>query len=79
MLVVLILPESCAEILLQNKAAKLRKQSGDARLISKRDAKPLSAHVLVNTYFARPFLMLLQEPIVSFLAGAVLFLPLMVN
>ncbi|KAI9689373.1 MAG: hypothetical protein M1822_010024 [Bathelium mastoideum] len=59
----LAIPESCAEILLQRKAAKLRKQSGDARFISQRDAQPVTAHVLLTKYLARPSLMLVKEPI----------------
>ena len=73
----LTIPESCAEILLQRKAAKLRKSSGDVRLISKRDAQPITAHVLVTRYFARPSLMLVQEPIVSLRIWAASYLPLM--
>ncbi len=59
------IPESCAEILLQRKAAILRSETGNWALHSKRDEIPVDWNTLKNVYFTRPAKMFLQEPIVS--------------
>ena len=61
----LAIPESCAEIILHRKAAKLRAETGNQALYSKRDQKPVDWDALRKVYFTRPAKMLFQEPIVS--------------
>jgi MFS transporter, DHA1 family, multidrug resistance protein len=59
------IPESCSEILLQRKAAKLRLETQNWALHAKRDEKLVGLGALLDTYMKRPAGMILREPIVS--------------
>ena len=61
----LAIRESCADILLQRKAAKLRKELNDDSVRSKRDENPVDGHALVTKYLTRPMGMFVRDPIVS--------------
>jgi MFS family permease len=59
-------PETFAPVLMQRKAAKLRHQTKDWAIHSTIDETPIRPRDLVEKYFSKPFIMLFQEPIVSF-------------
>jgi MFS transporter, DHA1 family, multidrug resistance protein len=59
------IPESSSEILLQRKAARLRLETQNWALHSKRDEKLVGWGALLDTYMTRPFKMIFREPIVS--------------
>lgn len=57
--------ESFAPILLQRRAARLRQETRNWALHSKRDEDPITYGYLVRKYGLKPFKMLVQEPILA--------------
>jgi hypothetical protein len=57
-----ILEETYAPTLLQNKAARLRKETGDERWWSRYDRKE-SLYLILKLNLSRPFVMAVTEPI----------------
>lgn len=62
-LVVLLVPETYAPVLLQRRAKRLRYQTRIWSIHSKMDEQEINIHSLVVKFLIRPFIMLLQEPI----------------
>lgn len=62
---ILTIPESSEDILLQRKARRLRQDSGNSAIKSKRDEQPVTFKNITNRYMVKPIRMLLTEPIVS--------------
>lgn len=60
---VLITPESLGPVILQRKAMKLRRTSGNWALHSKRDEEPVAISAMMQKYGLKPMKMLMQEPI----------------
>jgi multidrug resistance protein len=59
------IPETSSEILLQKKAARLRTETQNWALHSKRDEKLVGLRELLGTYMKEPIKMIVREPIVS--------------
>jgi MFS transporter, DHA1 family, multidrug resistance protein len=57
------IPESCADVLLQRKAAKLRKMTCNDQLHAKRDSSPITFRILMNKYMTKAIQLLILEPI----------------
>ncbi|KAH6611830.1 major facilitator superfamily domain-containing protein [Boeremia exigua] len=68
-----VIPETSAARILQLRAAKLRKETGDA-YHSKADEQKLTMHTVVNVYLLRPFIMIIQEPILALVTAYMSFL-----
>lgn len=68
------IPETSAAKILQNKAHRLRHTTNNWSLHSKMDEQPLDAHRLITVYFARPFVMISQEPILAFMTAYMSFI-----
>ncbi|KAH8706122.1 citrinin biosynthesis transporter CtnC [Phaeosphaeriaceae sp. PMI808] len=68
------IPETSAARILQLRAAKLRKQTGDNHYYSKADENRLTVKTVVYVYLRRPFIMLAQEPILALLTAYMSFL-----
>jgi multidrug resistance protein len=62
------IPETSSEILLQQKAARLRVETQNWALHSKRDEKVVGLGALLHTYMKEPVKMIFREPIVSLCA-----------
>jgi DHA1 family multidrug resistance protein-like MFS transporter len=58
-----VVPESSHSKILQDRAKKIRFQTKNWAVRSKRDEMQIDLHSLINTYALRPFIMLFQEPI----------------
>lgn len=69
-----VIPETSAQAILTTKAKRLRFQTKKWALHSKMEENPLNAHRLVTVYLVRPFVMLVQEPILSLLTAYMSFL-----
>jgi MFS family permease len=63
------LQETYAPVLLQRKAAKLRKESGNESYYTEYDDGDRRLIVLLSTALVRPFRLLLTQPIIQVLAG----------
>jgi DHA1 family multidrug resistance protein-like MFS transporter len=70
----LVIPETSAARILQLRAAKLRKDTGDASYHAKADENKLTLKTVVNVYLLRPFLMIIQEPILALVTAYMSFL-----
>lgn len=57
------LRETYAPILLARRAKAMRVKTGDERYYAKSERKDISFQQIISTFLTRPFLMLLQEPI----------------
>ena len=62
-----VTPETCEPVLLAWKAKRLRHETKDWSLHAKSEEQMLDMHVLVSKYLTKPLVMIVQEPIVSFL------------
>ncbi|GAA5896292.1 MFS transporter [Sporobolomyces salmoneus] len=58
-----VLDETRASVLLSRKAARLRKETGDERYVSKEDYERGSIREMMKTSLSRPIKMLLTEPV----------------
>jgi DHA1 family multidrug resistance protein-like MFS transporter len=70
----IVIPETSAARILQLRAAKLRKDTGNIHYHSKADANKLTLNTIINVYLLRPFTMLVQEPILTLLTAYMSFL-----
>ncbi|KAF2877303.1 major facilitator superfamily domain-containing protein [Massariosphaeria phaeospora] len=68
------IPETSPARILQFRAAKLRKETGNPEFVSKADANKLTLDTVVSVYLVRPFKMFLQEPILALLTAYMSFL-----
>ncbi|KAF2144207.1 uncharacterized protein K452DRAFT_223480 [Aplosporella prunicola CBS 121167] len=59
----LFIPETFAPVLLQRRARKLRFETGNWALHSKKDETPVDMRSIVRKYLLRPFIMIFLEPI----------------
>ncbi|RAR09418.1 citrinin biosynthesis transporter CtnC [Stemphylium lycopersici] len=69
-----IIPETSAAQILQLRAARLRKESGDGQYHAAADKNKLTVDRVVNVYLLRPFIMFLQEPILALVTAYMSFL-----
>ncbi|KAL1645923.1 hypothetical protein SLS61_008034 [Didymella pomorum] len=69
-----VIPETSAARILQMRAAKLRKDTGDNSYHSKADQQKLTLNTVVNVYLLRPFIMIAQEPILALVTAYMSFL-----
>ncbi|PVI05498.1 MFS general substrate transporter [Periconia macrospinosa] len=70
----LIIPETSAATILQTRAAKLRKDTGDENYHSKADDEKLTFDRVLHVYLIRPFKMVIQEPILALMTAYMSFL-----
>jgi DHA1 family multidrug resistance protein-like MFS transporter len=70
----LIIPETSAARILQTRAAKLRKETGDESIRAKADAQKLTFNTIRTVYLVRPFKMIIQEPILALITAYMSFL-----
>lgn len=68
------IPETSAQAILRTKAKRLRYQTKKWALHSKMEETPLDARRLITVYLVRPFVMLMQEPILSLMTAYMSFL-----
>lgn len=66
-------PETWAPIILQKKASRLRYETKDWSIHSRRDENPVDAKALLKNYGLKPWQMLIQEPILAAITGYVCF------
>ncbi|KAF9694261.1 hypothetical protein EKO04_008025 [Ascochyta lentis] len=69
-----IIPETSAARILQVRAAKLRKDTGNPDYHSKADEQKLTLNTVVHVYLLRPFIMIIQEPILALVTAYMSFL-----
>jgi DHA1 family multidrug resistance protein-like MFS transporter len=69
-----VIDETSGSRILQLRAAKLRKESGNTAYYSKADEAKLKASNVVNVYLLRPFIMFVQEPILALITAYMSFL-----
>jgi DHA1 family multidrug resistance protein-like MFS transporter len=62
----IVVPETFAPVLLQQKAERLRHETKNWALHAPLDEHPINIKTLTQKYFFKPLVMLVQEPIVSF-------------
>ncbi|KAH7071019.1 citrinin biosynthesis transporter CtnC [Paraphoma chrysanthemicola] len=69
-----VIPETSAARILQLRAARLRKETGNTRYYSKADENKLTMQNVVHVYLLRPFVMFVQEPILALVTAYMSFL-----
>ncbi|KAL5372726.1 hypothetical protein DPSP01_013288 [Paraphaeosphaeria sporulosa] len=67
-------PETSAPRILQYRAAALRNESGNSEYHAKADAEKLTLDRVMTVYLIRPFVMLIQEPILALVTAYMSFL-----
>jgi DHA1 family multidrug resistance protein-like MFS transporter len=70
----LVVPETSAARILQLRAAKLRKEMENTQYHSKADQNKLTMNTVVNVFLFRPFIMVVQEPILALITAYMSFL-----
>lgn len=70
----LIIPETSAAHILQARATDLRHSTGNWALHSKADENRISMNTIVNVYLKRPWIMIIQEPILALMTAYMSFL-----
>lgn len=69
-----IIPETSAARILQLRAAKIRKETGNTQYHSKADEHKLTMNTVIHVYLLRPFIMFVQEPILALVTAYMSFL-----
>lgn len=69
-----VVPETSGARILQLRAARLRRETGNSAYHSAADAKKLTWSTVVNVYLLRPFVMFAQEPILALVTAYMSFL-----
>ncbi|PSN69427.1 citrinin biosynthesis transporter CtnC [Corynespora cassiicola Philippines] len=69
-----VIPETSAARILQVRAARLRRESGNPEFHSKADANKFSLETVLSVYLIRPFKMVVQEPILALMTAYMSFL-----
>jgi len=69
-----VVPETSAARILQLRAAKLRKDTGNTQYHSSADQNKLTINTVVNVYLFRPFIMIVEEPILTAVTSYMSFL-----
>jgi DHA1 family multidrug resistance protein-like MFS transporter len=69
-----VIPETSAARILQLRAAKMRKDTGNSQYYSKADENKLTMQNVVHVYLLRPFIMFVQEPILALVTAYMSFL-----
>lgn len=70
----LVIPETSAARILQLRAAKLRKDTGNNEYHAAADENKLTLDKVLNVYLLRPFIMFFQEPILALVTAYMSFL-----
>lgn len=68
------IPETSAPRILQHRARKLRFETGNWALHAKADENPITRKTIVSVYLVRPFIMLVQEPILALITAYMSFI-----
>lgn len=68
------IPETSAPRILQHRARKLRFETGNWALHAKADENPITRRTIVSVYLIRPFVMLIQEPILALVTAYMSFI-----
>lgn len=62
-ILVCLIPETYAPSILKSKAARLRKESGNPKIMTEQEASPLPFLAIVNMHLLRPIKFIVQEPL----------------
>lgn len=65
------IPETYAPVILKKKAKRLRKETGNPKIMTEQEASPMSLSELVNTCLYRPLKFIIQEPVLVLVCGFV--------
>jgi MFS transporter, DHA1 family, multidrug resistance protein len=71
---VILIPETSAAKILQTRAKNLRYETKNWALHSKADETRIDAKSLLTVYLLRPFVMVVQEPILALVTGYMSFI-----
>lgn len=66
-----LIPETYAPVILKRRAQKLRKETGNMKIMTEQEASPMTFSELVNTCLYRPLKFCVQEPVLVLLCGYV--------
>ncbi|KIW20841.1 hypothetical protein PV08_01419 [Exophiala spinifera] len=70
----LVIPETSAARILQNRAKRLRRETNNPAFHAQADKSPISAKTLIFVYLVRPFTMVVQEPILALVTAYMSFI-----
>lgn len=65
------IPETYAPVILKKRAKKLRKETGNMKIMTEQEATPMNFKELVNTCLYRPLKFIVQEPVLDLICGFV--------
>ena len=64
-----VIPETSPQRILQYRAKRLRFETGNWALHAKADENPITLHTIVHIYLKRPWVMIVQEPVLAFMTA----------
>jgi MFS family permease len=70
-IIVAFIPETYAPVILKRRAAKLRKETGNSKIMTEQELSPLSFSELVNECLIRPLKFIVTEPVLDLICGFV--------
>lgn len=73
-IIISFIPETYAPTILRNRAAKLRKQTGNPKIMTEQEATPMAFKEIVNTHLLRPIKFIVQEPALVIVCGYVMLI-----
>lgn len=73
-IIISLIPETYAPTILRRRAAKLRKETGNPKIMTEQEATPMPLKEIVNTHLARPIKFIFQEPALVIVCGYVMLI-----
>lgn len=70
-IIVALIPETYAPVILKKRAKRLRKETGNPKIMTEQEATPLSVKELINDCLVRPLKFVVTEPILVLVCGFV--------
>ena len=66
---IFFVPETYAPVILKNKAKRLRKETGNNKIMTEQEATPMSVSQIINDVFYRPLKFVVQEPVLDLICA----------
>lgn len=70
-IIVAFIPETYAPVILKRRAQKLRKETGNPKIMTEQELSPLSFKELANDCLIRPLRFIVEEPVLDLMCGYV--------
>lgn len=73
-IIISCIPETYAPTILRKRAARMREETGNPKIMTEQEATPMSLKEIVNTHLLRPIKFIVQEPALVIVCGYIMLI-----